>query len=130
MWMRAIEVWLLLLAAAFANGAFRVALLIPRFGDYAGHIVSTLLLSVLIALLTRLTAGWMRIASARAALLVGAVWVVCTLAFEFLAGHYVFGNAWDTLLADYQIQRGRIWVLVLIVTFFAPLWAFSQRRPL
>jgi hypothetical protein len=130
MWPRALEVWLLLLAVAFANGAFRVAVLIPRLGEYPAHIVSTVSLSVFIVLLARFTVGWMQIDTARSALLVGAAWLACTLAFEFLAGHYVFGSPWAKLLAEYQVQRGRIWVLVLVVTFSAPLWAFSQRPQL
>ena len=128
MWTKAIEIWLLLLAVAFVNGAFRVTVLIPRLGEYVAHLVSTVSLSALIALLADLTIGWMRIDSRQTALSVGVAWVACTLAFEFLAGHYAFGNSWEKLLAEYQIQRGRIWVLVLVVTFFAPLWAFSQRR--
>jgi hypothetical protein len=48
--------------------------------------------------------------------------------FELLAGHYVFGNSWEKLLADYNLFRGRIWVLVLIVILFAPLWAFWQKH--
>jgi len=127
---RALEVWLLLLAVAFANGAFRVVVLIPRLGEYPAHVLSTLSLSVLIALLARFTVGWMQIDTARSAALVGTGWLACTLAFEFLAGHYVFGSPWAKLLAEYQVQHGRIWVLVLVVTFSAPLWAFSQRRPL
>jgi hypothetical protein len=43
-----------------------------------------------------------------------------TVAFELLAGHYLFGNTWERLLADYNVLRGRIWVLVLITTFLAP----------
>jgi len=129
MWPRALEVWLLLLAVAFANGAFRVAVLIPRLGQYPAHILSTLSLSVFIVLLARFTIGWMLIDSARRALLVGSLWLACTLAFEFLAGHYLFGSPWEKLLAEYQVLHGRIWVLVLIATFAAPLWAFSQGRP-
>jgi hypothetical protein len=32
------------------------------------------------------------------------------------------------LLADYDVLRGRIWVLVPIVTFIAPLWA-ARKNP-
>jgi len=42
--------------------------------------------------------------------------VTLTVAFEFLAGHYVFGTPWHQLVADYNIFRGRIWVLVLITS--------------
>ena len=40
-------------------------------------------------------------------------------------GHYLFGDSWDRLLADYNILRGRIWLLVPIVTLVAPLLAQS-----
>jgi len=54
-------------------------------------------------------------------------WVALTLAFEFLAGHYLFHNPWDKLLADYDVLHGRIWPLVLIVTLLAPVIAYRAR---
>jgi hypothetical protein len=59
----------------------------------------------------------------RDAFLVGLLWVVLTVAFEFLAGHYIFGNSWETLLADYNVFRGRVWLLVLLTNLLAPLLA-------
>lgn len=50
----------------------------------------------------------------RGALKVGALWLVLTLAFEFLAGHYLFQKPWAVLLQDYDLSWGRIWVAVLI----------------
>ena len=49
-------------------------------------------------------------------------WVAPTVGFEFLAGHYVFGNGWERLIADYNVFRGRIWILVLAANIFAPLY--------
>ena len=118
-----------LLAVAVANGALTVAVLIPRLGDYPADVVSTLMLSILIAIVAWLTTEWMQVDSARSGLAVGALWVACTLAFEFVVGHYVFRSSWQKLLAEYHVHNERIWVLVLVVTFFAPLWAFSQRHP-
>ena len=54
-------------------------------------------------------------------------WVALTLAFEFLAGHYLFHNPWDKLLADYDVWHGRIWPLVPIVTLLAPVIAYRMR---
>jgi hypothetical protein len=54
--------------------------------------------------------------------------VALTVAFEFFAGHYAFGNSWERLIADYNVFRGRIWILVLLANFFAPLWAFLQKQ--
>jgi hypothetical protein len=43
-------------------------------------------------------------------------------AFEFLAGHCLFGNPWSRLLdEDYDVFRARVWVLALLTTAAAPL---------
>jgi hypothetical protein len=117
---RALLVWLGLLLLAIANGTFRVAVLNPRLGEGPGHVASTLLLSALILVAAWLTVPWIRPGTPRAAWAVGAAWVVLTVAFEFGAGHYLFGKPWSVLFADYDLARGRIWPLVLVVTLVAP----------
>jgi hypothetical protein len=125
---RAILAWLMLLTLAVVNGAVREAWLIPRFGGSAGHAVSSLSLSALIVLLSWLIIGWINPASAGDAFLIGLAWLALTLAFEFLAGHYLFRKPWNELLADYDIMSGRIWVLVLVTTMLAPLLAQLTRH--
>ncbi len=73
-------------------------------------------------LVTWLSIRWIGPRTSSAALAVGGVWLALTLAFEFLAGHYLFHKAWATLLADYDVRRGRIWVLALVMTLLSPLW--------
>jgi hypothetical protein len=77
--------------------------------------------------LTWLTIGWIRPTSSGKALKVGVVWLCLTLAFEFLVGHYVFGNTWSALLADYDLSRGRIWIAVLVLTLLSPLWTARMK---
>jgi len=125
---RALLAWLVLLALAVVNGAAREAWLIPRIGGLAGHAVSSLSLSALIFLLSWLTIGWINPATARDAFLIGLVWLTLTLAFEFLAGHYVFRKSWNELLADYDVLSGRMWVLVLVTTTLAPLLTANIRH--
>jgi len=48
------------------------------------------------------------------------MWLAMTLAFEFGAGHYLFHTPWAALIADYNILRGRLWILVLAATLTAP----------
>lgn len=117
---RALGVWIAMLIIASVNGALRQAVLIPSVGDVAGRAISTLMLAALIGLLTWATIGWIGPQSSADAWLIGAMWVMLTLAFEFLAGHYLFGTPWPALLEDYNVVRGRIWILVLIVTAIAP----------
>ena len=125
---RAFAVWFVMLLAASTNGAFRERFLIPRLGETTGRATSTLMLSLVVMLLTWLTIRWIDPASARDAWLVGIFWVVLTLAFEFLGGRYLFGKSWGELTGDYNVLRGRIWVLVLITITIAPRVCASLRR--
>jgi hypothetical protein len=129
MMMRAFGVWVLIVPIAVINGGIREGLITPRTGDTAGRAISTVMLCAAIFVLAWLTIGWMRPTSARDVWRIGALWVALTLAFEFLAGHYVFGTPWPQLLEDYNVFRGRIWVLVLITTAIAP-WLAAQSRGL
>ena len=125
--LRALALWALLLVLAVANGALREAVLIPRLGALPGHQVSTVLLSLLILFAVWALSPWLRVGSTGAAWTVGIAWVGLTLAFEFVAGHYLFHNPWDKLFADYDVLHGRIWPLVLIVTLLAPVIAYRMR---
>jgi hypothetical protein len=125
---RAAIIWFLILAFAFVNGGVRVAWLIPRLGDTAGHVFSTLSLCLAILAVSWLSMGWIGVATRGDAIRVGLLWLVLTLAFEFLAGHYVFGTPWRQLLAEYNVLAGRIWILVLLTTAFAPLLTARTRN--
>jgi hypothetical protein len=101
MFTRVLAIWLLLLIVAVLNGGIREILITPRFGEQGGHILSTAILCAVITLVAWLAIAWIAPNNGREALLVRIAWVALTLAFEFVAGHYVFGNSWERLLADY-----------------------------
>jgi hypothetical protein len=48
------------------------------------------------------------------------MWRGLTVVFEFLFGHYVARHSWSSLLHDYNIAAGRVWVVVLIWVTIAP----------
>jgi hypothetical protein len=125
--LRALALWLALCGVAIVNGTVRQFLLVPRLGANAGHLASSVSLSLLILLVAWLGIRWIGPGAARQAWAVGAVWVLATVAFEFLVGHYLFRNPWSKLLADYDVRQGRVWVLVLIATALAPRWAAGVR---
>jgi hypothetical protein len=120
-------VWFVLLAAAFANGLLREALLRPRFGDPAARAMSSLILAAAIIAIAGATIRWLHPSSRTDAWQIGGLWVTWTVAFEFLVGHYVFGTPWPALLADYNLLAGRIWILVLLATLAAPFAAGLAR---
>jgi len=128
--LRALLVWLSLVVVAIANGSVRQYLLLPVVGEHPGHVVSSISLCLLILLVAWLAIRWIGPATAADAWQIGLVWVLATIAFEFLAGHYLFGNPWSKLLADYDVRQGRVWLLVLLATAVAPRWAAGIRGTL
>lgn len=126
---RAAAVWLLLLVIAVGAGTLRTALLEPRIGERAAHIIGTLLVAAIIAAVIWATAGWLSPARNRAELLaVGVSWVAATVLFELGFGHYVMGHSWARLLADYNLLAGRLWLLVLLTLLLMPVIAGELQK--
>lgn len=118
--LRAFIVWVAMVPIAIANGAIREIAIVPLAGPAAGHVVSTVTLCLAILVLAWLTIGWIRPSSLHDAARVGLCWMALTLAFELLAGHYLFHTPWERLVADYNVLAGRVWILVPITTVLAP----------
>ncbi len=118
----AVGAWLVLMVLAILNGALRNATYARALGEYAGHVLSSLIFVAVVFAVTYLFLRLARVDYGLGDLLVvGAVWLAMSVAFEFLFGHYVVGHPWSRLLADYNILKGRAWALVLLGVFLAPL---------
>ncbi len=116
-----IGTWFLFMIAAILNAAAREGVYKSIIGELRAHQLSTIIFISIILLLTYLilrTAGIQL--TDQQALLIGGVWLIMTICFEFLAGHFIFGNTWEKLFHDYNVLNGRIWSLVLLITFLAP----------
>ena len=123
---RAGVVWFGIMLLAILNGAARDVLFVPRLGDLVARALSCVTLAGLILLVTRISLQWIHPASMGDAWTIGAMWLVMTLTFEFVAGHYLFHTPWTTLLADYNVFAGRLWILVLAATIAAPAFVFRD----
>lgn len=126
---RALVIWFAIAVLAVLNGAFRESVLRRRLSEPLAHVTSTLILSGLIFAVSAASVRWIGVTDLSQAWAVGALWLVATLAFEFLAGHYLFKNPWEKIPADYRVTRGRVWLLVPICTLFAMPMAFTGIAP-
>ena len=102
------------------NGIMREYLYGRSMHALSAHQLSTLTGLVLWGVYIWFLTGACRIESAKQALIIGAIWLVMTVVFEFVFGHYVMGHAWSRLFQDYNLLKGRVWSLVLIWTALAP----------
>lgn len=126
MLVRALLTWSGLLVLAVLNGGCRESVLVPRLGRALAQGLSTIMLSLFILALGWVATPWIGPRTLQDAWTIGGTWVGLTLAFEFLGGHFIFGKPWQTLLADYNLLAGRIWVMVLIVTLMTPVVSFTR----
>ncbi len=114
-------IWVVMAAVAVVNGGFREVVLIPRVGSYAGHVVSTALLVAAIIGLSFLYFARSPIAYTGVELvLVGALWTVLTVGFEFLVG-YIEGTPVSVTIGQYNVLAGQVWIAVPLTLFFSPL---------
>jgi hypothetical protein len=91
---------------AVANGASREAWLVPRLGEHRGPQTSTVLLIVLLSAYIAAVMKLWPARSSRQAIAIGALWLVLTLAFEFMLGRFVSGLSWREMLAEYDLASG------------------------
>lgn len=127
---RSFLVWLLFIPLAIANGALRDLVLTPALGDPLGRAVSSLTLSLLVLGVTLLLVDRLGVNTRVGYLVVGGFWLVLTLLFEVSFFVLVMGHPMNELLQDYDLFRGRLWLIVLATTFSAPLIAGMMRKRL
>jgi len=118
---KAFGVWLILLVAAFINGAIRELVIAPRVGEQVGHVISVVVLSGAIFGIAYVFVNMLGPQPSITLLLIGLFWLVLSLLFEFGFFHYVMHEPWSRLLADYNIFHGRLLAVVWITTLFSPL---------
>ncbi len=119
--------WLPMIAMAIANGVFRESIIKKMVGDAAAHRLSTLTLLVLLTAYLQWIFWLYPPASAAVAIVIGALWMVLTIAFEVGMGLFR-GLVISAMLADYNLLRGRLWALVPLWLLVAPLVFFLLKK--
>jgi hypothetical protein len=120
-------IWILLAFIAIINGAVRDKLVAPLIGERLALPLSGVLLSLFIFLVTLIFVPFLRISSAYSFWLVGIVWVLMTLAFEFILGHYMMGEPWEKIVEVFYIHRGNLYLLALVAAALSP-WLTAKLR--
>ena len=110
---RAALTWLILLAGAIVNGALRQGVYAASMSELAAHQISCFTGTTLFAILIWAVTRHWPFRSRQQALRIGVLWLVMTVAWELLFGHYLFGWPWQRLFHDYEFWTGRLWIFVL-----------------
>jgi hypothetical protein len=122
---RAVLVWLLIIAGESLHGALRRLLFSPDM-LFALRQASIVVAVLIVFGLTWICLPWLRLRSPRGALGVGALWVALTLAFEAALGRLT-GLGWDRILAEYDLTQGGLMPLGLLAMGLTP-WLVLRLR--
>jgi hypothetical protein len=111
--------WLPMIILAFANATLRELVLKKHVSDLHAHQLSTLTLIVLCSIYVSFVFPLLNVQYTKQAFLIGFIWVLLTVAFEFSLGRLT-NKSWQFLFQDYNLFAGRIWLLFLLVLLLLP----------
>jgi hypothetical protein len=126
-YIRALLIWFVLIAAEIVHGILRAILLVPIVGEFRSNQIGVFTGSAIILVIACLTIRWVGAKRTSGLLTVGFIWLVLTVAFEILFGRFVVGLTWERLAASYNMIQGGLMPLGLLVLFFSPLIAAKLR---
>ena len=118
--LRSISVWMLLMGAEVIHGTLRTVFLAPRTGDFRARQISVFTGSALILGNTYLTIKWIGASRKRTLVGIGLAWLFLTLLFELGLGRWVLHYSWARLAADYNLRKGGLQPVGLLLLTLAP----------
>lgn len=119
--------WIGLAVIMILNGIMR-GLYQPFMSELMAHQISTITGIVLVFLVTWFMNKNGPIPSNTKSLYIGVSWLIMTILFEFIFGHYVIGHPWNRLFHDYNLLEGRIWSLFLVAITIMPYTVFNLSK--
>ena len=125
---KSVGIWALFVVIALLNATLREQLLSPMIGQWLALPLSGILLSALIFLMTLIMVPFLDVNDALGFWLVGALWLLLTLVFEFCVDLYVVGKTWESLLEVFNVLEGDLFAMVLITTAVSPYITAKMRN--
>jgi hypothetical protein len=117
---KACIIWFLMVLLAIANGAFRDGFLVSQIGARLALPLSGVSLAMLIFAITYITFPLIGEKSDGIYFIIGLQWVLMTLLFELLFGHYAMGKSWSDIIQVFNLAKGDLFILVLVASLFSP----------
>ena len=127
LFLKTLAIWCIMVVAAILNGGLRDQVLAKALGEAIALPLSGVTLSMLVFLISYFAAPWLGKHKGHTYIVVGGLWVLFTLLFEFPFGHFVMGKSWPDLLQVFDFTGGNLFALVLLVSLLSPYLAARLR---
>jgi hypothetical protein len=125
--LKATGIWFVIVVAAILNGVFREKVLVPAVGASMALPLSGVLLAALVFLVALLLVSFIGSSESKVYIWVGIFWVILTLFFEFLFGYFVAAKSWQEIMQVFNVKKGDLFIVVLIMTAVSP-WISAKLR--
>ncbi len=102
------------------HGIARAKFLAPKVGDFRSRQIGVFSGSILILGYSWCVFPWLSLHSSKESLQVGALWFFCMILFEFTVGHFFFHFPWKWLFNDFNLFKGRLLAIGMLVLAFSP----------
>jgi hypothetical protein len=129
LWLRALAVWVGIVAAETVHGTLRTSWLAPQVGDFRARQIAVFTGSLIVVAIAWLSIRWLRAPGTGALLAVGLLWAALTLGFDLVLGRFVFGYAWQRMAEDFDVAHGGLLPFGILVLAASPLVATKLRGP-
>ncbi len=117
---RALIIWALIAVLEMIHGILRAKLLTPKVGDLRSRQIGVFSGSIIFFVVTLLSFDWLGITTPHQAFLVGGLWLICMIIFEFSVGHFIFHFPWKWLLNDFNFFKGRFLAFGMLFLALSP----------
>ncbi|WP_189379432.1 hypothetical protein [Thalassotalea profundi] len=113
-------IWLLIVLLAIANGVLRDKVLAQLLGKKLALPLSGISLSTLIVIVASNTIHFTGLSTFKGFINLGVYWLSITVIFEYTMGLFVEKKSLHEINQVFNIKKGNLFVLVLIVVTLAP----------
>ncbi|OIO70143.1 MAG: hypothetical protein AUJ57_08595 [Zetaproteobacteria bacterium CG1_02_53_45] len=125
-WPKALVVWVLIVLAESVHGIIRQLYIAPLTGDMPARQLGVFIGSAIIFAIAWGSVRWINARSFREQFMVGLLWAVLIVLFEFSLGA-ALGSSQQRMLSDYNMAEGGLMPLGLLFMLFAPALAARLR---
>ena len=105
---------------AILNGTIRDFTYGQFTSDHLAHQLSTFSLIIVFSVYVWLLNRKWPLKTLGQAALVGLIWLILTVAFEFAMGLFISGQSWEQMFQAYNILSGNLWLLVPLAVAVLP----------
>lgn len=107
------------------NGIFRIKVLNKSFTKKLSKFISFILGSILIFLINLFYIPILGISSQEEAFFIGFTWALLMILYDVFVGKFMFKMSWENIADDFDILKGNLLSLGIILIVFMPIFVFK-----